>query len=120
MKRFLAGLLVGIISSALAVWAQRPAKKNFVPPKVIVENSKVKMERWLIKPGQGLSPMADTRDRITVVIHGSLLWDVAAGGSATQTETRTGEATYSILRRPSHYLVNVGNQPFEAISIEVK
>lgn len=120
MKQFVAGVLTGVLGTALAVWAEHPARKNIVQPQLIVENSKVKMERWLLKPGEGLPPEADSRDRILVVIRGSTLWDVNAEGAAAQTVKKTGEATYSILRRPPHFLVNVGNGPFEAISIEVK
>ena len=45
MKRFIAGVIVGISISALALFAQHLASEKVVQPQPILENDKVKIQR---------------------------------------------------------------------------
>jgi len=120
MTRFLAGVLVGLLGSALIVMAQHRASEKIVQPQTIVENQKVKMQRWVLKPGEGTPIHTHTLDHISVVIHGSTLRDVETSGAAKENVQKTGDAVYVPGTGRTHSFANVGKETFESISIELK
>ena len=120
MKRFLAGLLLGVLASTLALKAQRPAKARVVEPELILENQKVKVVHWLLKPGEATPLHTHTLDHIGVTLRGSTLRDVPANGAAKQSEDKTGNVEFVPGKGQTHSFVNVGKTTFEAISIDLK
>jgi len=120
MKHFLAGLLLGVLSSALAVMAQQRASEKIVQPQLLVENQKVKIQRWVLRPGEGTPIHTHTLDHVSVVIHGSTLRDVATDGTAKENVQKTGDAVYVPGAGHTHSFANAGKATFESISIELK
>ena len=120
MKRFLAGVLVGVFCSGIIIWAQHRASENVVQPQILVDNAKVKMVRWLLKPGEGTPVHTHSLDHISVVIHGSTIKDVDAAGTAKEGLQKSGEAHYVPNSGVTHSFANVGKETYESISIELK
>jgi quercetin dioxygenase-like cupin family protein len=120
MKRFLAGLIVGLSVSALTLLAQHLASEKVVQPQPIVDNQKVKVVRWVLKPGEGTPLHTHTLDHISVVIHGSTLRDVAADGAAKENVQKAGDAVFVPGTGRTHSFANAGRETFESISIELK
>jgi quercetin dioxygenase-like cupin family protein len=120
MKRFLAGLFVGLLASALVLMAQHRASEKIVQPQVVVDNAKVKMVRWVLRPGEGTPVHTHRLDHISVVIHGSTLRDVAIDGTTKENVQKTGDAAYVPGKGLTHSFANAGKETFESISIELK
>ena len=124
MKKFLAGVLVGLLASALASIAQqRPqprASETVVQPQVAVENQKVKIVRWLLKPGEGTPIHTHTLDHVSVIIRGSSVQDVQTNGTTSVLEQKTGEASFIPGTGRTHSFANLGPETFESIAIELK
>lgn len=121
MKKFVAGIIVGILGSALAVWSQQHlASEKVVQPQVLVENAKVKMVRWVLQPGEGTPIHTHTLDHVAVVIRGSTLRNVSTDGAAKENVQRTGEAVYVPGTGRSHSFANAGKDTYESIAIELK
>jgi quercetin dioxygenase-like cupin family protein len=121
MKRFLAGLVVGILGSVLVFAAQHRASEKIVQPQVLVDNTKVKAVRWVLAPGEGTPIHTHSLDHISVVIHGSTLRDVeASNGVAKENVQKTGDVTYVPARGQTHSFANAGKTTFESIAIELK
>jgi quercetin dioxygenase-like cupin family protein len=120
MKRFLAGVLVGLAISAFTLFAQKLASEKVVQPQLIVENQKVKIARWVLKPGEGTPLHTHTLDHVSVVIRGSTLRDVAADGTAKENVQKAGDAVFVPGTGRTHSFANAGKDTFESISIELK
>lgn len=120
MKRFLAGVLVGLAISALTLFAQKLASEKVVQPQLIVENQKVKIARWVLKPGEGTPLHTHVLDHVSVVIRGSTLRDVAADGTAKENVQKAGDAVFVPGTGRTHSFANAGKDTFESISIELK
>jgi len=120
MKRFLAGMVVGLLGSALILAAQHRASDKVVEPQPIFENQKVKIQRWVLKPGEGTPLHTHALDHVSVVIRGSTLKDVDAGGETRQNPQKTGDAVYVPATGKTHSFANIGKDTFESISIELK
>jgi quercetin dioxygenase-like cupin family protein len=120
MKRFLAGVLVGLAFSALTLFAQKLASEKVVQPQVLVDNQKVKIARWVLEPGEGTPLHTHTLDHVSVVIHGSALRDVAADGTAKESVQKAGDAVFVPGTGRTHSFANAGKETFESISIELK
>ena len=121
MKRFLAGVLVGLFGSGLAVWAQQHrASERVVEPQMIVDNAKVRMVRWVLRPGEGTPVHTHSLDHIAVVIHGSTLHVVDADGTTKDKVEKTGDAAFDPASGHTHSLANAGKTTFELITIELK
>ena len=120
MKKFCTGLFVGILLSAAVMVAQRSVRERTVQPQVLVENAKVRMVRWVLRPGEGTPIHEHTLDHISVVIHGSKMRYVAVDGTTTEDIQPTGNAVYVSGTGLKHSFANIGNSPFESISIELK
>lgn len=120
MKIFLAGMIFGILISTAAFTAQRNAAWKVVEPKLVLENQKVKVEHWLLKPGEGSPIHTHTLDHLGVTLQGSTLRDVSVDGSTKDSEDQTGFVDYHQGNGQTHSFVNVGKTTFEAISIDLK
>ena len=120
MKRFLAGLLLGVLASTLALKAQRPAKARVVEPELILENQRVKIVHWLLKPGEATPVHTHTLDHIGVTLQGSTLRDVPAGGAPRDSEDKTGNLEFVPGKGQTHSFVNVGSTIYEAVTINLK
>ena len=120
MKRFLAGMFVGILGSTFAVMAQHRASEKIGEPQVLVDNAIVRMVRWVLKPGEGTPIHTHALDHISVVIHGSTLRDVAADGTTKENVQKTGDAVFVPRTGITHSFANAGKTTFESVSIELK
>ncbi len=120
MKRFFLGVFIGVLTSALALMAQHRASERIVQPQVLVENQKVKIVRWALKPGEGTPVHTHALDHVSVVIHGSSLRDVETNGTAKENVQKTGDVTFNPGTRRTHSFANIGQTAFESISIELK
>ncbi len=121
MNRFLAGIFLGLMAGAsVTVLAQHAAKEKVVPPQVLVDNQKVKMQRWVLKPGESSPVHAHKLDHISVVIHGTTLRDTSTDGTSKEIAQKTGDAVFVPAHGVTHTLTNVGKTTFESISIELK
>jgi mannose-6-phosphate isomerase-like protein (cupin superfamily) len=121
MKRFLAGIFLGLLLGAsVTLLAQHKANDKIVPPKVLVNNQKVKIQRWVLKPGERTPVHPHKLDHISVVIHGSTLRLVSVDGTTNEMVQKDGDAEYIPAHGVTHYFANVGKTTFESISIELK
>jgi len=117
MKRFFAGVIFGGL--AVAVLAQRPAPKT-VPPQILVDNQKVKVERWILQPGEQSPVHTHSLDHVYVVIHGSKIREHFPDGHTSDDDQETGRAAFSAAHNKTHAFENAGNRPYEMVSIELK
>ena len=120
MKRFLLGLLAGVVVSALALGAQQMASEKVVPPEQVFENQKVKITRILIKPGEGTPLHTHALDHIAVIVQGSTMKDVSTDGKSRDNVEKTGEVIYVPGTGRTHSFANTGTSPLEIVSIELK
>ena len=120
MKRSIAGVIVGIAISALALFAQHMASEKVVPPQPIVENERVKIQRWLLKPGEGTPLHTHTLPHVSVILRGSTTRDVGTDGTSKDTDQKSGQASYIPGTGRTHSFANVGKETYESISIELK
>ena len=120
MTKFFSGLLIGLLGSALIIAAQQRPSEKVIPPQVIVDNAKVKVIRWLLKPGEGTPVHTHTLDHVSVVIHGSTLRTFPAEGAAKDTSYTTGQALFDPGTGATHSFTNIGRETFESIAIELK
>jgi len=120
MKRLVAGVVLGWLTLGLAILAQSLASNNVVQPQILVDNAKVKMVRWSLQPGQRSPVHTHSLDHIYVVIHGSRIRDFISGGGTHDDDQETGRAAYSPAKGKTHYFQNVGHEPYEMVSIELK
>ncbi|MBZ5542149.1 MAG: cupin domain-containing protein [Acidobacteriia bacterium] len=120
MKRFLAGLVVGLSVSGLTLLAQHLASENIVQPQPIFENQRVKVQRWVLKPGEGTPLHAHTLDHISVVLQGSAVKDMGTDGSSKTVKEQAGQVAYVPGTGRTHSFANVGSTTLESISIELK
>jgi len=120
VKRFLAGLIVGLGLSALTLLAQHLASDKVVQPQPIVENQKVKVVRWVLKPGEGTPLHTHTLDHIAVVVQGSTLRDMETDGTAKNVEQKTGQVVYVPGTGRTHSFANAGQTTLEIVSIDLK
>lgn len=120
MKRFLCGVIAGVLVSALAMLARQSSGEHVVQPQVIRDTPRVTMVRWVLKPGEQTPVHTHDLDHISVVIHGSTLRDVDKNGAAKQNVEKTGTAAYIPGTGRTHFFSNIGEETFESISIELK
>ncbi len=121
MNRFLVGIFLGLmVGASMTLLAQRAANEKVVPPTPLVDNQKVKMQRWVLTPGESSPVHAHKLDHISVVIHGSTLRDTSVDGTSKEFVQKTGEAVFVPAHGVTHTLTNVGKTTFESISIELK
>jgi predicted metal-dependent enzyme (double-stranded beta helix superfamily) len=120
MKRFIAGVVVGWAMIGVAVLAQSHASEKIIHPQVITDNQKVRIVRWSLQPGEQSPVHTHSLDHIYVVIHGSKIRDFVSGDGTHDDEQETGRAAFSAAVGKTHYFQNVGHQPYEMVSIELK
>ncbi|MBZ5516810.1 MAG: cupin domain-containing protein [Acidobacteriia bacterium] len=120
MKRFLAGLVMGLSLSGLTLLAQHLASDKVVQPQLILENQKVRIHRWVLKPGEGTPLHTHTLDHISVVLQGSRIKDMGADGTFKTVEQKSGEVVYVPGTGRTHSFANVGSTTLESIAIELK
>jgi len=120
MQRFLSGLLLGILGSVLIFGAQHRASEKIVPPQVLMDNAKVKIERWVLQPGEGSPIHTHTLDHISVIIRGSTLRDVETSGVTKEVVQKAGKVDYIPGTGRTHSFANAGKSTYESIAIELK
>lgn len=120
MKRFIAGVVLGWATLGLAILAQGPGSGKIIQPQLIASNQKVKMVRWSLMPGERSPVHTHSLDHIYVVIHGSEIRDFISGDGTHDDAQETGRAAYSPAVGKTHYFQNVGDSPYEMVSIELK
>jgi quercetin dioxygenase-like cupin family protein len=120
MTKFFYGLLIGLLGSVLILAAQQRASERVIPPQVIVNNAKVRIIRWLLKPGEGTPVHKHVLDHVSVVIHGSTLRSFPTDGAPKDTTYTTGQAEFAPGTGSSHSFTNVGHETWESIAIELK
>ena len=120
MKKFLAGVIVGVLASTIAVLAAQNSNSKTVKPQVLTDNAKVEIVRWVLKPGERTPMHRHDIDHIGVVVHGSTIRYVDADGTSKTSEEPTGGAEYAPATHKAHWFENVGKTPFEAVSIHLK
>ncbi len=121
MNRFLAGIFSGLmVGASLTLLAQQGAKEKVVPPQVLVDNQKVKMQRWVLKPGESSPVHAHKLDHISIVLKGATLRDTSVDGTSKESVQKTGDAVFVPAHGVTHTLTNIGKTTFESISIELK
>lgn len=120
MKKFLAGLFVGLLASTLVVMAQQAASETGVEPQAIAANAKVEMVRWVLKPGERTVVHRHDVDHIGIVVHGSTIRYLEADGTSKESDEPAGGAEYVPATGRAHSFANVGKTTFEAVSIQLK
>jgi len=120
MKRFVTGMLFGILIPVLYLGAQKLASEKVVDPQPLIENEKVKAVRWVLKPGEGTPLHTHTLDHIAVVLQGSLLRDVEPDGTAREVEQKAGQVVYVPGTGRTHSFANAGTTTLEIVSIDLK
>jgi mannose-6-phosphate isomerase-like protein (cupin superfamily) len=117
MKQFLLG--AASASLAFTLVAQLPAGR-VVPPQVVVDNAKVKVQHWALQPGERSPVHTHSLDHVYVVVHGSKIREYLADGKISDDNQETGRAAFSPARGKTHSFENAGSTPYEMISIELK
>jgi quercetin dioxygenase-like cupin family protein len=120
MKKFFAGVLVGVLAFALGVPAQQAGGKKIVQPEKLHENDKVEVVRWVLKPGEGTPAHTHTLDHVAVVVQGSTLRDTETDGTYKDVEQKTGQFVYVPGTGRTHTFSNAGQTTLEIVSIELK
>lgn len=121
MKRFLAGIFLGLmLGASVTLMAQRAAGEKAVPPKVLVDNQKIKMQRWVLKPGESSPVHAHKLDHISIVLKSATLRDTSVDGTSKVSPQKAGDAVFVPAHGVTHTLTNIGTTTFESISIELK
>jgi quercetin dioxygenase-like cupin family protein len=120
MKKFFAGLFVGLLASTLVLVAQNMAGEKGVKPQMITDNAKVEMVRWVLKPGERTIVHQHDITHIGVVIHGSTIRYYETDGTSKDGDETTGGAEYVPATGKAHSFENVGKETFEAVSIHLK
>lgn|SRR5215472_8008944 len=120
MKRFVSGVLTGWFVLGITVLAQRLASETVVPPQILVDNEKVKVVRWRLQPGEGSPVHTHSLDHVYVVVHGSKIREVTSKDKVKDDEQETGRTAFSPARGKTHSFTNVGHEPYEMVSIELK
>ena len=120
MKRFLGGVLVGVMASTLAVMAGQAAKDKTVQPQVLTDNAKVQIVRWVLQPGERTPVHRHDVDHVGVVLQGSTLRFFVVDGSSNTSEEKTGGVEYAPATGRAHSFENAGKTTFEAVSIDLK
>lgn len=120
MKRFLAGIIIGVLGSSMALRAQRGAEPKVVQPQLVLENQRIKVERWVLQPGESSPIHAHALDHLGVTLHGSTLRIVGIDGSVKENLDKDGFVDFGAATAQSHSFINVGKTTFEAVSIDLK
>lgn len=120
MKRFVSGILTGWFVLGIALLGQRLASEKVVPPQVLVDNQRVKVVRWTLQPGEGSPIHAHLLDHVYVVIHGSKIREITSQGKVNDDDQETGRAAFSPAKGKIHSFANIGQTPYEMVSIELK
>jgi mannose-6-phosphate isomerase-like protein (cupin superfamily) len=120
MKRFLAGLVMGLSLSGLTLLAQHLASEKVAQPQPILENQKVRIHRWVLKPGEGTPLHTHVLDHISVVLQGSRIKDMGADGTSKTVEQKSGQVVYVPGTGRTHSFANLGSTTLESIAIELK
>jgi mannose-6-phosphate isomerase-like protein (cupin superfamily) len=120
MKRFLAGLVLGLSLSGLTLLAQHLASEKIVQPQPILENQRVRIHRWVLKPGEGTPLHTHTLDHISVILQGSSVKDMGTDGTFKTVEEKSGQVAYIPGTGRTHSFANVGSTTLESIAIELK
>lgn len=120
MKRFLAGIVLGLSVSVLAFAAQKLASEKVVQPQPIVDNAKVNAVRWVLKPGEGTPLHTHTLDHIAMILQGATMKDVETDGTAKNVEQKTGAVVYVPGAGRTHSFMNAGKTTLEIVSIDLK
>jgi quercetin dioxygenase-like cupin family protein len=120
-RRFWVGMMVGVaLTWGVTALAQRLASEKVVQAQVLVDNPKVKMVRWVLQPGEGSPVHAHNLDHIYVVVRGAKIREITGDGKVHDDDQETGRAAFSPARGKIHSFANIGETPYEMVSIELK
>ena len=117
LKRFLGGFALGGLVAMLAV-QNRPDK--IVASQVVADNPKVRIQRWLLQPGERSPVHTHSLDHVYVVVHGSKIREFLSDGKIHDDDQETGRAAFSPAKGKTHSFENVGTVRYEMVSIELK
>ncbi len=120
MTKFFSGLLLGLLGSVLILTAQQRPSQKVIPPQVILDNAKVRIVRWVLKPGEGTPVHQHVLDHVSVVIHGSTTRSFPTEGAPKDTTQTSGQVEFVPGTGSSHSFTNVGHETWESIAIELK
>ena len=120
MKKFLVGMMLGVIGSTLMLSAQRGREFKEVQPQLVLENQRIKVERWVLRPGEASPVHSHPVDHLGVTLRGTTLRVIAADGTYKDNEDQAGFVDFNAATSQTHRFANVGKTTFEAVSIDLK
>lgn len=129
MKRFAFGLGIGImlggvgVVTALLLFMQLPVDAATpVTPKLLFENSRVKIWTLVLEPGQSTPVHTHDVDEIVICLESSKI-KISKPGPEPETEMvqpTAGTAFSPAVKGITHVLTNAGDTRYRQISIELK
>jgi hypothetical protein len=96
------------------------AAPAIVAPQVLVDNPRIRIQRWMLRPGEGTPVLSDAVARVDVVIRGSTVRSVDSQGLATTVDETVGETLLVPQSKRTHSFSNAGTTPFEMVSVDLK
>jgi|HubBroStandDraft_6_1064221.scaffolds.fasta_scaffold888291_1 quercetin dioxygenase-like cupin family protein len=117
---FLCAIVLAFFSGGTALAEPLPPAGKTVQPRVVVDNKKIKMVRWILQPGEATPPQTHSLDHVEVVIRGAALREVAADGKASEAAQETGRAVFIPANHETLSIVNIGDTPYEMVSVDLK
>jgi len=99
----------------------RPVTSKVVPAQVLVDNDRLKMERWTFQPGECSPVHIHALDHVYIVVRGSKIREITGEGKTNDDVQETGRAAFSRARGKVHSFGNIGDAtPYEMVSFELK
>jgi len=113
-------IVLGFINGNSGFAEPLPSGEKIVQPRVVVDNKKIKMVRWILQPGEATPPQTQSLDHVEVVIRGADIREVAADGKASEAVQETGRAVFIPASPETLSIANIGDTPYEMVSVSLK
>jgi quercetin dioxygenase-like cupin family protein len=120
MFPFLCAIALAFIEGGSGLAAASPATGKIVEPRVLVDNKKIKMVRWILQPGEAIPPQTNALDHVEVVVRGADIREVTADGKTSEAIQETGRAVFIPSGHETLSIVNIGDAPYEMIWTDLK